>query len=83
MDIKVGKYVLRSDRYCCWLEKDGTRIAGYCTRLDRLLEDFIDKQVKESDAKTVEEALGVLDKATKDAKMIAKAAYKGDFKIVR
>ena len=83
MEIKIKDYTLRSDKFSMWIEKDGNRIAGYCQSFNRLLEDFMDKAVKESDAKTVEEALAILDKATEEAKQIAKAAYKGDFKIVR
>ena len=96
MEIRVGHYILRSDKFCVWIDEEyksvdektkgkvmTRRVAGYCTSFNRLLEDFMDKAVKESDAKRVEEALAVLDKATKDAKQIAKAAYKGDFKIVR
>lgn len=96
MEIKVGKFTIRSDKFSMWLEEeyesqdDKTKgklmtkqVAGYCTSFDRLLEDFIDKKIKDSEVASVEEALKVLADATADAKKIAKSAYKGDFKIIR
>ncbi len=92
MEIKVGKYWLKSDKFCCWIEEEykdkngkttSRRVAGYVTKMDRLLEDFIDKKFKDSDAKSMEEVIKILDEAVKDAKKIAVAAYKGDFKIIR
>ncbi len=92
MEIKVGKYYLKSDKFCCWVEeeyKDATdkmatrRVAGYVTSMNGLLEDFIDKKFKDNDAKSMEEVIKTLDKAVKDAKKIAVAAYKGNFQIVR
>ena len=96
MEIKVGKYTLKSDRYSTWIEEEyksedektkgktmTRRVAGYCQSFNRLLEDFIDKGIKDSDAKSVEEALSVLCKATRDAKKISKEAAEKNFRIIR
>lgn len=93
MEIKIGKYTLRSDRFCAWIDKDylnkengkiyQRRVAGYCRDFGTLLDDFIDNGVKESDATEVKQLLAEIESVTKDAKKIARAAYKGDFAIVR
>ena len=96
MEIKIGVYTIRSDKFCIWIEQDfevtegkakGTivsrRITGYYRSLEKLLDDFIDVALKDSDAKSVEEALAILCKATKDASRIAKESIKKDFRIIR
>ena len=92
MEIKIGKYTLRSDRFCAWLDKEykqengkivQRRVSGYHQDIGLLLDDFIDTKVKESDAKDMKQVLAEIDSAMKDAKKIARAAYKGDFAIVR
>lgn len=59
------------------------QVAGYCTRMDYLLADFIEKQINDSDAKKLKDVMLKIADATDEAKAIAIAAYKGDFKIVR
>ena len=96
MEIKIGHYTLKSDKFCAWVEQDfevtegkakGTiisrRITGYFRDFNKLLDDFIDVAIKDSDAQTVADALAILCKATKDAKRIAKEAVKNDFRIIR
>lgn len=92
MEIKIGKYTLRSDRFCAWLDKEykqengkivQRRVSGYYRDFGLLLDDFIDTKVKESDANDMKQALAEIESAMKDAKKIARAAYKGDFTIVR
>ena len=96
MEIKIGHFTIKSDKFCAWLEQDfeviegkakGTivsrRITGYHLSFDKLLDDFVDTAIKDSDAKTVEDALAVLCKATKDAKRIAKESITNDFRIIR
>lgn len=69
MNIEIGKYVLKSDQFCMWIEeayktKKGEtgyrRVTGYVTTPQRLLESFRDTKVKGSDAETVEKLLDVL-----------------------
>lgn len=83
MKIKVGKYTLYSDRYSYWItvdtEKSEKQIAGYCVTMERLLEDFMDKRLKESEAETFKEAIETLNEAVKEAKEIVKASTKGKF----
>lgn len=92
MEIKAGNFVLKSDRYCCWIEHEYTdgkgklatkQITGYCTDFKKLLDDFLDRTIKSADVTSMEDAIKVIKQATEDAKSIAKAAYKGDFKIIR
>lgn len=86
MEIKQGKYILKSDRYTFWIEEEYTnkkgdigtvRVAGYCMTIARLLEDFADKKLHDSDATTLEEVLTALKEAESDIKALAKAATKG------
>lgn len=92
MEIKIGKYTLRSDRFCAWLDKEykqengkivQRRVSGYHRDIGLLLDDFIDTKVKESDARDMKQALAEIESAMKDAKKIARAAVKADFQIVR
>lgn len=96
MEIRAGKYTIKSDKFCAWVEeeakiKDGKRkgetetrrVTGYFRNFEQVLDDFIETKVKGSDAKSVEEVLKILDRATKDAKRIVREAKKGDFKIIR
>ena len=96
MEIRIGHYTLKSDRYCAWLEQDfevvegkgkgnivSRRITGYYRDLRRLLEDFIDMQIKDDDVESVQDAITKLTNAVDDAKAIARAAVKADFQIVR
>ena len=66
MNIRVGKYILRSDSYCLWIEeeyqqKDGKtaskRVAGYAWNLDNLIRQFSEKRVYGSDAETIEQLI--------------------------
>lgn len=91
MEIKVGKYTLKSDRFCCWLEKESkgkdgkirqARVSGYFRDFGMLLDDFIDRRVKDSDANDMKQALAEIDASLKDAKKIAREAVKGNFKII-
>lgn len=59
MDIKFGRYVLRSDAYQYWVEESFTgetatgkektsyrRVSGYYKRLPDLMADFTDRRIK-------------------------------------
>ena len=88
MEIKTGKFTLKSDRFCCWLEQEvktekghtrNQRITGFYRDIGLLLDNFIDLRVKDSDASDMKQVLAEIESATKDAKKIAREAYKGKF----
>lgn len=96
MEIEIGKYILRSDRYCMWIEEKyevqngktkgkvvTKRVAGYTTSFDNLLRSFTEVKHRDNDAKTVAELLKVLKQTAEDTELIRKTALKEDFKIVR
>ena len=96
MKIKVGKYVIRSDRYSYWLEKVVTlkkgenagktreeRITGFFTNMDGLIKDFVTRQFRDSDAETVAELLKAIRDIENDAKLLKETALKKDLKEIR
>lgn len=96
MKIQVGKYTLRSDRYCMWVdeeyviedgkhkgETDTRRAAGYCTSFTRLLEDFRQKKACGIDAESLEELIEVLRTTFEDMDALNTAAAENDFRILR
>lgn len=98
MDIKIGRYYLRSDKFCLWIDveyetkdKNGKptgkittrKVAGYSRDFPDLLRSFVRVQHRDNDAKTVKELLTVLKKTAEDTEAINKTALKQDFKIIR
>lgn len=98
MEIRIGKYILRSDRFCAWIDveyetkdKNGKptgktttrKVAGYSNDFSDLLRSFVRVQHRDNDAKTVKELLTVLKKTAEDTEAINKAALKEDFRIIR
>lgn len=70
MEVKIGKYIIKSDAYCMWMEEEyagktkggaekvATRqVAGYVKTFEQLLENFMEKRIRNSDAIEVEEVL--------------------------
>ena len=86
MDIKAGKYTLRSDSQCFWIEEtkvtekeDGTkgkpyqaRVSGYYAHIEDLLADFITRRFRSSDKEKMEDVLSELADAVKDSKKIVR-----------
>ena len=86
MDIKAGKYTLRSDSQCFWIEEtkvtekeDGTkgkpyqaRVSGYYAHIEDLLADFITRRFRSSDKEKMEDVLNKLAEAVKDSKKIVR-----------
>ena len=82
MDIKAGKYTLRSDSQCFWIEEtrvaekeDGeagkeyqARVSGYYAHIEDLLANFITRRFRSSDKEKMEDVLRELNTALKDAK---------------
>lgn len=88
MKIKTGKFTLKSDRFGAWIEQEvktekgktrHQRITGYYRDFGLLLDNFIDLRTKDSDASDMKQVLAEIESATKDAKKIAREAYKGKF----
>ena len=86
MDIKAGKYTLRSDSQCFWIEEtkvtekeDGTkgkpyqaRVSGYYAHIEDLLADFSTRRFRSSDKEKMEDVLSELAEAVKDSKKIVR-----------
>lgn len=98
MEIKIGKYILRSDRYAMWIDteyetkdKKGNltgktqirRVAGYSRTWDNLLRSFIEVQHRDNDAQTVKELLKAFKQVAEDTEQLKKTALKNDFRIIR
>lgn len=92
MEIKVGNYTLRSDKFAMWIEEDYTdkkgkkatrQVAGYCTSLDNLLRDFMEKQINGSDADTLTKLIKAMQKTFYDMQELNEKALKEDFRIIR
>ena len=97
MEIRVGKYILRSDQYCLWIDeeytskgKDGKpgkkqtrRVAGYAPNIDILVRQFVAHKHMASEATTVEELVAELKQIAEDITLIKKTAVANDLKALR
>lgn len=88
MNIKVGKYILRSDQYCMWVEEEYTqkngktaskRVAGYAWNIDNLLRQFSEAKVYGSEAETIGQLITVLRDVMKDLARLNEAALEQGF----
>lgn len=97
MEIRVGKFILRSDMYSLWIDeeyqskgKDGKpgkvqtrRVAGYAPNIDILVRQFVAHKHMASEATTVEELIKELRQTAEDAALIKKTAVANDLKAMR
>lgn len=97
MEIKVGRYYLRSDAMCMWIEeeyqskgKDGKpgrvqrrKVAGYTNSIDNLVKQFCAHKHMASEATTVEELIKEWKQIADDAALIRKTAVSNDLKAMR
>ena len=96
MDIRIGKYILRSDSLCFWLEeeyegkdakgrpkKQTRRVAGYASTLDNLYRQFVEHRHKASEATTVAELIKEMKETASDIEAIKKTATKEHFTKMR
>lgn len=92
MKIRVGKYILRSDPYCMWIDeeyeqKNGKtavkRVAGYSPTLTTLLRSFRQHKVLSSDAESLEELIETLRLVMTDMDELNKTAVENDFRRIR
>lgn len=97
MEIRVGKFILRSDMYCLWIDeeytskgKDGKpgkkqtrRVAGYAPNIDILVRQFVAHKHMASEATTVEELVKEMKQIAEDTALIKKTAVANDLKAMR
>ena len=96
MEIKIGRYILKSDGLCCWLEEEyegktatgkvkkaTRRVAGYAGNFSILLRQFVEHKHRASEATTVEELLREMKQIAEDTEAIKKTALANDFKLMR
>lgn len=91
MKIQAGKYILRSDQFCMWIEEEYTtkkgkvetrRVTGYASSLTNLLSDYTKRKTLLSDAESLDELLDALSSAKCDIEtFINKAVAQGYAKI--
>lgn len=97
MEIRVGKFILRSDQYCIWIEeeyqskgKEGKpgrvqrrKVAGYTNSIDNLIRQFCAHKHMASEATTVEELIKEWKQIADDAMLLKKTAVANDLKAMR
>lgn len=97
MEIRVGRFILRSDQYCMWIEeeyqskgKDGKpgrvqrrKVAGYTNNIDNLIRQFCGHKHMASEATTVEELIKEWKQIAEDAALLKKTAVANDLKAMR
>ena len=83
MDVKVGRFIIRSDAYCMWIDEEyegktkggevkvATRqVAGYVATFQQLYEDYMAKKMRGSDATEVKEVLKKFADCEKEIKLM-------------
>lgn len=89
MEIQVGRYIIKSDPQCMWVEeryigenkageaKEQTRrVSGYTKTFSQLLESFMEQRIRGTKANTVKELLSEFAKAEDDIKAMIKEMTK-------
>ena len=88
MNIRVGKYILRSDPYCLWIEEEykqkngktaSKRVAGYATSFSNLMRQFAEARLYGSDADTMEQLISDLRDVMADMVKLNDAAVEARF----
>lgn len=91
MDIKVGKYILRSDPYCLWVEEEYTqqngkkaskRVSGYASNVSNLNKSFAEKKLYGSDAENMKQLISELREIMADMIKLNGAAVEQKLKIM-
>lgn len=96
MEIKVGRYTIKSDGFCYWIEeeyeiqkgktkgkKSIKRVAGYANTLDALYRQFVEHKHRASEATTVAELVKEMKQTAEDIELIKKTAIKEDLRKIR
>lgn len=87
MDIKVGKYHIKSDSMCMWIEEEycgktkggkektyTRRASGYCLNFEQLFNNFKEHKTRESTATDVKELLADLALIEEEIKEMIKSS---------
>lgn len=93
MEIRVGKFTLKSDSLCMWIEEEyigkdknkkdklmTRRVAGYAPSIENLIHQFVSHKHKAIGADTMTKLIKELKQIAEDTEAIDKAALKEDFK---
>lgn len=93
MEIRCGRYLLKSDPYCMWIDEEykstktgktaTRRVAGYARTLDALTKDFCERRFRNNEAANMKELLKILEQTLDDVSELRKTAARKDFKIIR
>lgn len=96
MEIKIGRFTLRSDGFCYWIEeeyeiqkgktkgkKGVKRVAGYASTLEILFRQFVEHKHRAIEANTVTELVKEMKQIAEDTELLKKAAVKEDLKRIR
>lgn len=92
MKIQVGKYTLRSDQFCMWIDEEHTResgekvtrrVTGYATSFRTLLSSFRQRKVMGVDAESLVELINALSVIMSDMDELNKAAVEKGFKLAK
>lgn len=97
MDIRVGRFILRSDEKSMWIEeeyqskgKDGKpgrvqrrKVAGYTNNIDNLIRQFCEHKHMASEATTVEALIKEWKQIAEDVALLKKTAVTNDLKMMR
>ena len=97
MEIRVGRFILRSDQYSYWVEEEyigkdaktgkdkkaTRRVAGYATSIDNLLHQFVAHKHKAVEANTMTKLIRELKQIAEDTAELKKTAVANDLKAMR
>lgn len=97
MEIRVGRYILRSDQDNWWIDeeyiskgKDGKpgkvqkrKVAGYTNRIENLIRQFVAHKHRASEASTMTDLIKELKQIAEDAAELKKTAIANDLKAMR
>lgn len=83
MNVKIGKYIIKSDPQCMWIEEEYTgktksgvekvytrQASGYVRTFEQLLENFAEYHMRGADVSEVKEVLAEFAKCEADIKAL-------------
>lgn len=90
MNVKIGKYIIKSDPQCMWIEEEYTgktksgvekvytrQASGYVRTFEQLLENFAEYHMRGADVSKVKEVLAEFAKCEADIKTLIAAVITG------
>ncbi len=85
MDVKIGKYIIKSAPQCMWVEEEYTgktkagkekvytrQASGYVRNFQQLLVSFAERRIRNSDAETVAEVLAEFSRCENEINKLIK-----------